>query len=154
MTRSNYDRRKYCESRNKYKYCCRKYKSDLKRRRQERLENSVNSPFAFWKNIRYLQKSNTGVNSITKSQWLNHFKDVYSNNKILDSISVDETETVDDNNNCYTEVDQLILDGSTTEQEILHAINHLKNGKAAGHDDIIIEMIKSSKLEIMPFLMK
>ena len=154
LTHSHHDRRKYCESRNKYKTCCRKFKFNVRMRNQEILEKSVNSPSAFWKTIRHLQNKGSSGNNISKNQWLCHFKNIYSNDQVFDSEYEYVSECESPDNSCYTDIDRLVLDSPITEQEILNAINHLKNGKAAGPDHVIIEMLKCSRIEIMPFLIK
>ena len=47
-----------------------------------------------------------------------------------------------------------ILDAAITAEEVKAAIRHLKNGKAAGPDGIIGEILKAAEKSIVPFLVK
>ena len=47
-----------------------------------------------------------------------------------------------------------ILDADITAEEVKAAIRHLKNGKAAGPDGIIGEILKAAEESIVPFLVK
>ena len=47
-----------------------------------------------------------------------------------------------------------ILDADITAEEIKTAIRHLKNGKAAGPDGIIGEILKAAEDSLVPFLVK
>ena len=47
-----------------------------------------------------------------------------------------------------------ILDADITAEEVKAAIRHLKNGKAAGPDGIIGEILKAAEESIVPFFVK
>lgn len=50
-----------------------------------------------------------------------------------------------------SEVDKEILESIITEDEIPKAIQHMKNGKSPGNDNVLSEMIKTSESKIMSF---
>lgn len=50
--------------------------------------------------------------------------------------------------------DDVILNSEIQEDEILHCINSLKNGKSAGDDCILNEYLKSTKLIFLPVYKK
>ena len=54
----------------------------------------------------------------------------------------------DDYPDDFTNIDRLILDSPIDDNEIIDAISHLKKGKAAGPDEIVIEMFCSRNTTI------
>ena len=51
-----------------------------------------------------------------------------------------------------SDVEKEILESLITEEEIHKAIQHMKNGKSPGVDNILTEMLKSCEYQIMTFL--
>ena len=81
-------------------------------------------------------------------------KKVFSNDSVLDYdcyICDDDVPFVNPVIE-YGDIDSRILETPISEQEIKTAINHLKNGKSAGPDHIVIEMIKCSQTELKPHI--
>lgn len=86
-------------------------------------------------------------NSISKEEWLNHFKGVF------DTDSAEENETLNcEDDNCLFDITE--LDAQITEMEVSNAIKALKNGKAAGPDGISGEFYKYSAPCVVTFLTK
>ena len=71
-------------------------------------------------------------NSISEQDWFNHFQ------KVLEQDSQDQ-DSDDDFENCESDV---YYDRSITREEVLLAIQRLKNGKALCQDGIIGELFK------------
>ena len=82
-------------------------------------------------------------NSISEQEWFNHFQ------KVLEQDNQDED--FDDFENCESDVYD---DRPITREEVLLAIQRLKNGKAAGPDGIIGELLKHAGHLAVDFLVK
>ena len=102
--------------------------------------------------IRWLKSQRITNNDISKSEWLIHFKSLFSNDSIYDSHIDDCVET--EHVNIIDATDDAILDSEITEKDVVEAISHLPKGKSAGPDQIVIEMFKCAVTDIMPFLLK
>ena len=130
-------------------YCCarREYKKLLQQKRKKFNENVLNNPMqsvsdqqAFWQNMRKILKNKYRPhNSILEQEWFNHFQ------KVLEQDIQDHD--FDDFENCESDV---YYDRPITREEVLLAVQRLKNGKAAGPDGIIGEILKHA----MDFLVK
>ena len=96
------------------------------------LKQSVSDQPAFWQNMRKISKNKYQPhNSILEQEWFNHFQ------KVLEQDNQDED--FDDFKNCESDV---YYDRPITPEEVLLAIQRLKNGKAAGPDGIIGKLLK------------
>ena len=94
---------------------------------------SVSDQQAFWQNMRKISKTKyQPYNSISEQDWCNHFQ------KVLEQDNQDQ-DSDDDFENCVSDV---YYDRPITREEVLLAIQRLKNGKAAGPDGIIGELFK------------
>ena len=82
-------------------------------------------------------------NSISEQDWFNHFQ------KVLEQDNQDQDS--DDFENCVSDV---CYDRPITREEVLLAIQTLKNGKAAGPDGIIGEFFKHAGHLAVDFLVK
>ena len=101
---------------------------------------------SFWGEIRKHKQRKFVTNSISDSEWINHFDKVFNEGveANIESLNLDmDEETYDD-----------ILDAEISELEIIKAIKHLKVGKAAEPDDILAEMVKAAETKIIPYLKK
>ena len=133
-------------------YCCarREYKKLLQQKRKKFNENvlnnlmqSVSDQQAFWQNMCKILNKYQPHNRISEQEWYNHFQ------KVLEQDNSDEDS--DDNfKNCESDV---YYDRPIT-QEVLLAIQRSKNGKAAGPDRIIGELLKHAGHLAVNFLVK
>ena len=100
---------------------------------------------AFWQNMSKISKNKYQPhNSISEKEWFNHFQ------KVLEQDNYDE-DSDDDFENCESDV---YYDRPITREEVLLAIQRLKNGKAAGPDGIIGELLKHAGHLAVDFLVK
>ena len=149
--------RKFCKSLNRAEsvdYCCarREYKKMLQQKRKKFNENvlnnlmqSVSDQQAFWQNMRKIPKNKYQPhNPISEKEWFNHFQ------KVLEQDNYNE-DSDDDFENCERDV---YYDRPITREEVLLAIQKLKNGKAAGPDGIIGELLKHAGHLAVDFLVK
>ena len=72
-------------------------------------------------------------NSISKTEWVNHFKEIYR-------LTVQDSENEQQVNESPLYFDE--LDHEIRTDEVRFAIRKLKTGKASEHDDILAEMLK------------
>ena len=106
---------------------------------------SVSDQQAFWQNMCKISKNKYQPhNSISEKEWFNHFQ------KVLEQDNYDEDSDVDFEH-CKSDV---YYDRPITREEVLLAIQRLKNGKAAGPDGIIGEFFKHSGHLAVDFLVK
>ena len=134
-------------------YCCarREYKKLLQQKRKKFNENVLNNLMqslsdqqAFWQNIRKILKNKYRPhNSILEQEWFNHFQKVLEQNN--------QDHDFDDFENCESDV---YYDRPITREEVLLAVQRLKNGKAAGPDGIIGELLKHAGHLAMDLLVK
>ena len=134
-------------------YCCarREYKKLLQQKRKKFNENVLNSLMqsvsdqqAFWQNMRKISKNKYQPhNTISEQEWFNHFQ------KVLEQDNQDED--FDDFENCESDV---YCDRPITREEVLLAIQRLKNGKAAGPHGIIGELLKHAGHLAVDFLVR
>ena len=105
-----------------------------------------------------MQGENTlnSKNPIDYDIWLNYFRKLYA----VDSADQD-TETVDDvptNSESFqnheTDAISLIINKVVTSSEVIKAIKKLKNGKAAGEDTIINEVLKTGEFCLVDPIVK
>ena len=109
------------------------------------LMQSVSDQQAFWQNIRKFSKNKyQPYNSISEQDWFNHFQ------KVLEQDNQDQ-DSDDDFENCESDV---YYDRPITREEVLLAIQRLKNGKAAGPDGITGELFKHAGHLAVVFLVK
>ena len=135
-------------------YCCarREYKKLLQQKKKKFNENvlnklmqSVSDQQAFWQNMRKISKTKyQPYNSISEQDWFNHFQ------KVLEQDNQDQ-DSDDDFENCVSDV---YYDRPITREEVLLAIQRLKNGKASGPDSIIGEFFKHAGHLAVDFLVK
>ena len=106
---------------------------------------SVSDQQAFWQNMRRISKTKYQIyNSISEQDWFNHFQ------KVLEQDSQNQ-DSDDDFENCESDV---YYDRSITREEVLLAIQRLKNGKALCQDGIIGELFKHAGLLAVDFFVK
>ena len=82
-------------------------------------------------------------NSISKTEWVNHFKEIYR-------LTVQDSENEQQVNESPLNIDE--LDHEISTDEVRFAIRKLKTGKASGHDDILAEMLKVGQEHFVKYL--
>ena len=108
------------------------------------LMHKVSDQQAFWQNMRKISKTeHQPYNSISEQDWFNHFE------KVLQQDNQDQ-DSDDDFENCGSDV----YDRPITREEVLLAIQRLKNGNAAGPDGIIGELLKHAGHLVVNFLVR
>lgn len=101
---------------------------------------------AFWNTVKQYTKPKTFVSSnISAQDWVNHFKAELNPGEPM---TRPEWEINDEENE--DKID--IIDEPFTSEEVYQAIVELKNGKAAGRDGILAEMIKGVQNTVVALL--
>ena len=100
------------------------------------IENEKKNPKDFWNTVTTLLKSNKGDTSedVSPDTWIQHFKSLLNMNYA-------DNFPRNDIFNCFG-LNNTILNGSISADEIRKSINSLKNGKSSGPDGISNEMLK------------
>jgi len=131
----------YCNARREYKKMLQKKKKKFNENVLNNLMQSVSDQQAFWQNMRKISKNKyQPYNSILEQDWFKHFQ------KVLEQDNQDQ-DSDDDFENCVSDV---YYDRPVTREEVLLAIQRLKNSKAAGPVGIIGELLK----HVVDFLVK
>ena len=136
----------------KFYKCKKEYNKLIKEKKRHAEIIDINSLKRLTSNPSQKMKSNkVSLNSITPTEWYNHFSKLASDNKnrIYNDIYKRQHDEViaklkskleDDNYNIKTE-----LDKPFTQKEIENGIDNLRNHKASGIDSIKNEMLISTK---------
>ena len=82
-------------------------------------------------------------NSISKTGWVNYFKEIYR-------LTVQDFEVEQQVNESPLYIDE--LDHEISTDKVRFAIRKLKTGKASGHDDILAEMLKVGQEHFVKFM--
>ena len=110
-----------------------------------KLMQSASDQQAFWQNMRKILKTKyQPYSSVLEQDWFNHFQ------KVLEQDNQDQ-DSDDDFENCGSDV---YYDRPVMREEVLLAIQRLKNGKAAGLDGITGELLKHAGHLAVDFLVK
>lgn len=107
------------------------------------------SPKKFWSEIRKFRRNSNRTN-ISKEEFLNHFKTLFSDSDIF--VDDDVENFVNNNDDTFTEVD--ILDEDISLNELYKAISLLKCNKSGGNDKLIPEIFIHCKEILSPVLCK
>ena len=143
-TKARDDYSDYAKSKKEYKILIATKKHAQQRIDIDNILHSVQHPNQFWAEIRKHRSRKNVRNSISEVNWIRHFDSVFNEG----FVSEESTTVIED------DFHDSLLDGVIGENEILKAISKLKDGKAAGIDGIMGEMVKRSKHVITPFLVK
>ena len=108
-----------------------------KENRLDSLLSSKDDSKLFWSKLKsFTIKTNQIKNSnISQQEWLKHFEKLFSSNNLDNSDILDDIEIEEPDD----EIEHLIFNKSISDDEILHAVKHLKKGKSAGPDGILSE---------------
>ena len=82
-------------------------------------------------------------NSISKTEWVNHFKEIYR-------LTLQDSENEQQVNESPLHINE--LDHEISTDEVRFAIRKLKTGKASENDDILAEMLKVGQEHFVKFL--
>lgn len=146
--REGEDKQRYVECRRDYKQTCKRKQIKYKDEKVQSLQENLNNPTIFWKELRSccgLLKKQSVQNSITKEEWVTHFRKVFCS----DESNVDDWQNID---NFETVTNNEQLDGQITRDEVQKAIQKLSSGKACGVDEILSEMLKCGGEPVVNFL--
>jgi len=147
LSKKKEDRLHYVEARNTYSALVRKKKQTFQKDKVQILTNNLNNPAVFWRELRAcgtLMKRKTIRNSISITEWREHFMKVFETGK---EPTRTFTEHIDDQMPNVEELDKPI-----TKQEVVGSIKRLKSGKSGGLDGIVPEMLKEASNQIGDFL--
>ena len=103
-------------------------------------------PKEYWKILNEYKKPEV---RISNAALYDHFKSLSSNNG-----GQDQDTGIDFLHLSNQGESQILLDKTITQEEIIHAIDNLKNNKSAGPDKILNEYIKSTKGLLLPLYVK
>ena len=93
-------------------------------------------------------KKHNNINPISADEWVNHFKNLFSDKNDQSKFKC-MTQNLQSDINMNTD-----LDYKFTEKEIYETLNKLKNNKSPGPDSITNEMLKSAKYFLVPAIIK
>ena len=130
-----------------------KYKKYLEKLKEQLKNLEDKSPKQFWAIMKNLQGQNTlnSKNPIDYDIWLNYFVKLYA----VDTENVDDVPTDSESfQNHDTDAISLIINKVVTISEVMKAIKKLKNGKAAGEDTIINEVLKTGEFCLVDPIVK
>lgn len=137
-------RQLFFTTKKRYKKLLKKCKRDFKISILSKLENSFEkNPSAYWKIVDELKNMSADPKSdkIDPSTWYSYFKDLFSvtppTNPSFDESILKQIEKLE-KQNVFNELNFRILPS-----EVDGALKNLKNGKAAGLDGIMNEMLKT-----------
>lgn len=135
-------RRKYCQEK-------RRTRARYNYNQKSFLHNAAKSqPQKFWYEIRKLRGVNNSRSNLTATDFVDHFKELFSRDNIFVN---DDIETELDNEEFnINSIEQ--LDCPFSVQEIEQAICCLKRGKSGGEDLLIPEIFIESKSLLSPVL--
>ena len=162
LTNDNADLQAFKELRSEFKNMCKIKSSEWKNKLRARLIDCKSNPTEFWKTVKsvskeYLQPSNL----ITPSEWFNYFERLLNQDVKIDEEFSDlvtgftathDAECGICNGHEQGSAELQDLNEPISEEEILKCIREMSNGKAAGVDGIVIEMLKCSSHITMPYL--
>ena len=103
-----------------------------------RLMENIHDSTIFWRQVKQVCANRRQDCHIPENVWFNHFREVFQFVNPVDT-SVIEELTLES-----SEEELSYLNSDITEEEIAAAISKLKKGRAAGLDEILAEMLKSS----------
>ena len=118
------------------------------------LIQSINDQKQFWNYMRNISKQRSQPrNNIDANTWFTHFRGLLEDEQQQrdnDNVGLCDDEDCNDNNDNY------VLNRPISLEEVLIALNRLKNRKAAGPDGIIGEMLKNASKSnlVLDFLVR
>ena len=153
-----YRRNKNNENKSAYTECRKKYKSFVRNKKnifnnlkiQSILKNFKNSKL-FWKDIQSISVNTNTYHNIETKDFFSYFKSIFQKDATPPPICSEPNQTpyytFDDQNESF-----LALNSDITREDVEYSLSVIKSNKSPGTDFILNEMLKSTSLEITPFL--
>ena len=153
-----YKRKNTIENKVAYTECRKKYKSFVENKKKSfnnskisSLLNNFNNSKLFWKEIQSITLHENTSNNIRTEQFFIYFKSVFQKEISLPPICLETNQTArftfDDQNESF-----LALNADITKEEVESSFLSIKSNKSPGTDCILNEMLKSTSVDIIPFL--
>jgi len=149
-TRKPKDKIEYAVFRKYYKQLITKKRKEYNADSISSLQTSLKDSKQFWGKIRRLNYGKKQQNNITKSEWYTHFTTLFDSNRGTYMESIEATPPMQED----PAFDTSDLNAAITTDEVSHALRKLKNGKSAGPDQVVGEMLKYASHILMPYLCK
>ena len=142
----------YIFARNSFKTKTEEKKNAYKEAKIDSLMASIDDSKSFWSKLKFLINKSNQANAakITKQEWLSHFEKLFAGDSLDDpelfqNIEIDEPDD---------EIEHLIFNERISDDEIVHAVKHLKRGKSAGPDGILPEFFIDCIDTLLPVISK
>ena len=153
-----YRRNKSNENKHAYTECRKKYKSFIKNKKKsfnklkiQSILNNFNNSKLFWKDIKSITVKENNNYDIDTKDFFYYFKSVFQKDATPPSICFEPNQTpyytFNNENESFS-----ALNSDITREEVENSLSMIKSNKSPGTDRILNEMLKSSSLEITPFL--
>ena len=151
--KSGENRLEYTTERGRHVDLLKEKRSSYELKKSQELTDSTQNQQSFWKAVKGITRQTQQRNDITKDEWLDHFKSVLcTNQEDIENEMFTPADSVGEESVLPDEWD-VELNTDISIEEVKVAINNLKNGKAAGPDDVLGEMLKFSIDIVAPFLL-
>ena len=160
-TKGGKDRVEFITERNKHGCLVREKRREYEALNAQKLKDSVKDQRSFWKTVKGVNKGASTGNNITPEEWVEHFKSVFCTDSFCDESC--ENDSGDDEWEGYGNDDSEQVNASVHDEELNRdiqadevkaAIDHLRNGKSPGPDNVIGELLKRAQSVGIPFLVK
>jgi hypothetical protein len=137
----------YKGSKNNFKRTCEVAQREYDKGVVSEVCRTFSTPMKMWENLKQFTRKKGTSNPIPTDTWLEYFQSLLA--QANNPVDADMEQAVDEClENFNSGADELCeiedLDGPITEEEIVTAMQHMKNGKASGPDGIALEMLKFS----------
>jgi hypothetical protein len=125
--------------------------------KRTKLKSAMKSDKSLWKTVKSFRRP-VQDQKVGLDRWKNYFEQLLNRNVTIEESFLEEVDQFLDQHRmhcdeCESNFSEFLND-PITESEILNAINKSSNGKAPGVDGIINELLKHSKLILIPVLLE
>lgn len=150
------DREAYCAAKKAFRSLCKTKKRLEQEATKQKLVENVNDAKKFWKTVKSMRGPVKTPVHIPSSHWIEHFQTVLNQDVCIEEdfkqeVNVSNTEHETHCNLCDEQTPNC-LNATITHEEITNCISSMAQGKAAGEDGIVIEMLKASAIRTVPYL--
>ena len=142
----------YLEKKIEYHRLVREKRKEYNNQTKKQILGDIKDSKKFWKRIKMLSANRPRLPNITISQWEEHFKKVH--NPETNNAGTQGDEQPEETINQEEIITDEDLDAEISQEEIKQVIDKLKNGKAAGIDEIGPELIKLAEPGVRTYLYK